>query len=104
MLIKTAQTVYELVVSVGPDNNPVSATTFSDSFFIDGIQTTAVTLSVSLSDDSEGIFAASFSASTFGNHQFHLRNDVTDVLYISDIYNVRPDNEVDVSPTIYVGL
>jgi tellurite resistance protein TehA-like permease len=104
MRIKTGHTVYELVVSADLDNNPISAATFSKAFFIDGSSTTAVTLSISLTDASRAIFSASFSASTFGFHQFELKNSLTDVIYISDSYDSRPDSEVDPSPTIYVGL
>lgn len=104
MKIKTGHTIYELVVSADQDNNPVSAATFSQAFFIDGVSTTAVTLSVSLTDASRAIFSASFSASTLGFHQFELKNSLTDVIYISDSYDASPDSEVDVSPTIYVGL
>jgi hypothetical protein len=104
MAIKTGHTIYELVVSADADNNPLSAATFSQAFFINGSSTTAVTLSVSLVDTSRAIFSASFSASTTGYHQFELKNDINNVIYISDSYDVRPDNEVDPSPTIYVGL
>jgi len=104
MKIKTGYTVYELVVSVDSDNNPVSAATFTNEFFINGLSTTAVTLSVSLSDASKAIFSTSFSGSTFGNHQFHMKNDLTNVIYVSDTYEISPDSEVDTSPTIYVGL
>jgi len=104
MKIKTGYTVYELVVSVDPDNNPVSATTFTNEVFIDGLPTTGITLSVSFSDSSKAIFVASFSGSTFGSHQFHMKNDLTNVIYVSDSYEVSPDLEVDTSPTIFVGL
>ena len=102
MTIKTGHTVYEMVVSLNSGNNPLSTATFTDTFFINGTSTTAVTLSISLSDASRGIFSASFSAATVGFHQFELKNDLTNVVYISDAYDVRPDNEIDT--TIYVGL
>ena len=104
MAIKTGYTVYELVKSVDADNNPVSGATFSSSFYIDGVSTTAVTLNIAISDASKATFNTSFSASTIGIHQYELRNLSTNVIYVSDAYNVRPDNEVDASPTIYVGL
>jgi len=104
MNIKTGYTVYELVKSVDLDNNPVSAATFSSSFYIDGIETTGVTLSISISDALKATFNTSFSGATFGMHQYELRNSITNVIYVSNIYNVRPDDEVDKSTTIYVGL
>jgi tellurite resistance protein TehA-like permease len=104
MKVGTGYTVIELVESVDVDNNPVSAATFNSAFFIDGVLTTGVTLNVLLSDPSRAIFKTSFSGSTFGTHQFHLRNLSTNVIFVSDTYDVRPDNEINPSPTIYVGL
>lgn len=104
MRIKTGYTVYELVKSVDVDNNPVPGPTFNSVFYIDGIISTGVTLSITTSNVTGATYNASFSASTFGMHQYELKNSLTNVIYISDIYDVRPDNEVDTSPTIYVGL
>lgn len=102
--ILTGDTVFELVKSVDADNNPVTGATFNNSFYINGALTTAVTVSVTLADPTTGIFSASFSGSTLGFYQFQLKNNITNVIYISDSYDVSPDNEVIVSPTIYVGF
>lgn len=104
MLIKTGTTINELLVSFDVNNNPVSAATFTTYFFIDGILTNSIIPTISLSDGASATFYISWSASTYGMHQCHIRNNTTSIIYVSDLYNVRPDSEVDVSPTIYVGL
>lgn len=104
MLIKTGFTVNELILSFDSNNNPISSATFSQSFYIDGSLSNTITPTISLVNSSAATFSISWSASTFGIHQMHLKNNITNTLYISELYNVRPDNEVDVSPTIYVGL
>lgn len=104
MLIKTGFTINEIILSFDTNNNPVSGATFTQSFYIDGILNNTIIPSIVLSNPNTGTFSVSWSASTFGIHQMHLKNNNTNVLYISEMYNVRPDNEVDPSPTIYVGL
>ncbi len=104
MRIKTGNTVNELVLSFDSNNNPVSATTFTQYFYIDGVLTSSITPSITLVNASAATFSISWSASTTGMHQLHLQNNVTSVLFVSEIYDVRPDSEMDASPTIYVGL
>ncbi len=104
MKIKTGDTVYELIISTDSNNNPVSAATFNNYFYINGSLSSSITPIISLANDSVATFSVSWSASTHGYHQLHMKNLLTNVIYISDIYEVLPDNEVDPSPTIYVGL
>jgi len=104
MLIKTGFTVNELILSFDTNNNPVSGATFTQNFYIDGVLNNSIVPTITLSNANTGTFSVSWSASTFGIHQMHLKNNSTNVLYVSELYNVRPDSEVDVSPTIYVGL
>ncbi len=104
MKIKTGDTVYELVMSVDVNNNPVSAATFTSSFYINGSLTNTIIPSVSLINSSASTFSVSWSASTYGYHQLHMKNASTSAIYISDVYEVLPDAEVDPSPVIYVGL
>jgi len=99
---RTGQTLYETVVSLDVDNNPITATTFTKSFFVNGSLNTGVTLSVSISDYDNGIFISSWSASTEGIHQYHLLNNATNTVFISDVYNIRPDD--DFATTVFVGL
>ncbi len=104
MKIKTGVTVTELFLSTDIDNNPISAATFSDYFYIDGVLDNTINPSITLVNGSTATFSISWSASTYGLHQLHIKNITTSVIYVSDIYSVLPDNEVDPSPTIYVGV
>ncbi len=104
MKIKTGNTVYEIVMSLDTNSNPVSGATFESYFYIDGILTNSIVPTISLVNASTATFAISWSASTIGMHQMHLQNNTTSVIYISDLYSVRPDSEFDVSPIVYVGL
>jgi len=104
MKIKTGITVYEIVVSSNQNNNPVTGVTFDFAFFIDGTLTTSIVPDIYLSNIDTGTYTISWSASTYGTHQLYAKNLTTNIIYMSDIYLVRPDNEVDPSPTIYVGL
>jgi len=104
MIIKTGNTVTELVLSFDEYNRAVPTTTFTEYFYIDGVLTNSIVPTITLVNPTSATFSVSWSASTYGMHQLHLKNDTTSVLFVSDIYDVRPDNEVDPSPTIYVGL
>jgi hypothetical protein len=105
MNITTGQTVYELIRSFDPStNNPVTPAAFSSTVYINGNVNTGVTVSSVLSNASEGIYSVSWSASTLGTHQLNIENDTTGVVYVSEIYSVKTDSEVNPSPTIYVGL
>jgi hypothetical protein len=102
MNIRTGQTVYEDILSVDADNNPVSATTFDTAFIRDGSIYTAITATITLADDSRAIFTASWSADTVGSYQLYAKNNVTNVIFISDRVDAKPDSEFD--QNIYIGL
>ena len=104
MDIRTGETIYENIMSLDINGNPLSATTFSTSFFINGSITTGVTVTISLSDAPTATFNASFSSSTYGYHQYRALNNVTEVVYMSDVYVVKPDIELVGGATVYVGL
>ena len=105
MLIKTGQTIYELVRSFDRNSNaPVVPASFTNTVYTDGLINSGVTINVALSDSVQGIYTVSWSASTFGTYQIHIENNTTEVIYISEIYNVKPDSEVNPTTTIYVGL
>lgn len=91
-------------MSVDTNNNPVSGASFTNNFYINGVYTNSIVPSISLATASAGTFSISWSASTIGFHQLYAKNNITNVIYISDIYNVKLDSEVDPSPVIYVGL
>tara|TARA_R110001592_G_scaffold215751_2_gene469157 strand:+ start:415 stop:732 length:318 start_codon:yes stop_codon:yes gene_type:complete len=105
MNITTGQTVYELLRSFDPTtNNPLVPANFSTTVYVDGVINTGVTVSTVLSNASEGIYSTSWSASTLGTYQLNIENTTTSVVYVSEIYDVKTDSEINPSPTIYVGL
>jgi hypothetical protein len=101
MNIKTGQTVYELVRSFDINtNSPVVPANFTNTIYTDGLINTGVTINVVLSNSNQGIYTMYWSASTFGIYQLHVENNTTEVIYISDIYNVTSN----VTTTVYVGI
>lgn len=104
MDIRTGETIFENIISVDVDGNPLSAATFNTSFYINGSATTAVSLFINITEPLTGIFTASFSSSTYGYHQYRAQNNLTGVIFMSDIYVVKPDNELAGGAIVYVGL
>lgn len=104
MRIRTGETVYELLISADNNNLPLSAATFSTSFYIDGVSTGSIVPTISLITPSISTFSISWSASTTGFHQMYAKNNITNVIYVSDLYHVLTDSELNPSPTIYVGI
>ena len=102
MVIGTGITVYEQILSVDADNNPVTGATFDVAMYRDGDLYTGVTISTSLTDDSRGIFTAEWSADTIGDYQLYAKNDSTSVIFISDNVIVKSDEEL--STNVYIGL
>ena len=102
MNIKTGQTVYEQVISLDVDNNPISGATFDSVLYLDNSIYTAGTPSYFLIDDSRAIFTFVWSADTIGSYQMYAKNNSTNVIFVSDSVNVRPDSEFD--NVIYIGL
>ncbi len=96
--------MYEILKSFDNLNNPVVPASFTYEFYINGITSSTVSLNISLYDSAKGSYMASFSAATLGIYQFSIKNITTSVIYISDLYDVRPESEINSSPTIYVGL
>jgi hypothetical protein len=102
MKIPTGRTVYQLFTSLDSNNNPVSAATFDIVTLKNGTQYSGVTVLASLVDDFRGIFSASWSADTTGDYQIYIKNDVTNVIFLSEIVNVLPDSAFD--QNIFIGL
>jgi len=102
MNIGTGQTVYEQIVSVNEDNNPVTGTTFDIAMYRDGVTYTGITVSTSLTDPSRGVYTAEWSASTTGDYQLYAKNNITSVIFIADNVIVKPDNEL--STNVYIGI
>lgn len=103
MNIVTGQTVYEIVRSFNPNTNePVVPAAFTNKAYLNGILNTGTTIAMSLSDSTEGLYTATWSASTVGTYQLHIENDTTDVVYISEIYFAQRASDTGVN--VYVGL
>lgn len=102
MSIRTGQTVYEDILSLDADNNPVSGATFDILPLKNGSSFTALTVSSSLVDGSRGIFSISWSADTTGDYQLYIKNNSTNVVFISDVVSVLPDSFFE--QNIFIGL
>lgn len=100
--IRTGETVYENIISVDADNNPITGATFNTILFKNGSEYTASTVSISLSDASYGIYTASWSSDTVGSYQLLVNNDTTGVIFLSDPVLIKPDSEFNT--TIYLGF
>lgn len=100
----TGQTVYEIVQSFDTNNNPITGVTFDLNFYINGQLNTAITPNVSLINNSAATYSVSWSSDTYGYHQFYLRNQTTNVMYVSELYNVNSGATVNSQPIVYVGL
>lgn len=99
--VSLGQTVNEIVQSFDGNNNPVTGVTFSLDFYIDGAITNLITPTIQLANPSAATYTVSWSSSTVGYHQFYLKNQTTNVLYVSELYKVVTDAD---QPIIYVGL
>jgi len=102
MIIGTGQTVYEQIVSLDLDNNPVAGATFDTTMYRDGVAYTGATINVALSDAARGVFTASWSASTIGDYQLYAKNNITSVVFVANNVSVKLDEEV--STNIYIGI
>lgn len=102
MQARTGQTIFENILSVDADNNAVSAVTFDITTIQNGIEYSGITVTMTLVDAARGIFSSSWSADTIGDYQNYIKNNNTNVIFISDIVNILPDSAFD--QTIYIGL
>ena len=81
----TGQTVYEIVQSFDTNNNPVSAATFDLNFYVNGQISNTIIPDINLINLSAATFSVSWSSDTYGYHQFYLRNQTTNVMYVSEL-------------------
>lgn len=100
--VGTGATIYDIILSVDSSNNPVTAATFTIDVFKNGVTETGVTVSTSITDYDTGVFTSTWSASTIGDYQVVYKNDITNVIFVTDTYNVVDDS--DLSTNVYVGL
>ncbi len=102
MFIGTGQTIYEQIISIDVDNNPVTGATFDTAMYRNGFLYTGITIGITLSDADRGVFIADWSASTVGDYQMYVKNNDTSVIFISDNVIVKSDEEL--STNVYIGL
>lgn len=102
MRIITGKTIHEEILSLDIDNNPVTGVTFETIMYRDGFVETGVTVNISVSDLSRGVYSASWSANTIGDYQLYAKNNITSVIFLSDKVKVVPDSEINTN--VYIGL
>jgi len=102
MSIRTGETYIENIMSLDVDNNPISGATFDVFSIKDGVEYTGITVTISLVDGTRGIFSASWSASTTGDYQFYIKNNNTNVVFLSNVVDVQADSYFD--QNIFIGL
>jgi hypothetical protein len=92
--------IYDQVLSLDVDNNPVVGVTFDYALYINNSVYSGGSISYSLTDNTRGIFTFSWSADTYGAYQLYAKNNSTNVIYMSDIINIAPS----IDASIYIGL
>lgn len=84
------------------NNVAVSATTFDTVLYLDGAES-LTSVSVSLYDVQRAVFSVSFVPETYGQYQLYMRNNETDTVYISNVFDVSTGGTSS-AMDIYVGL
>lgn len=102
MTVNTGETIVEQFLSLDSNNNPVSAATFNSIILKDGTVDAGTIITISLINAATGIFGASWSAASYGDYQIYIKNNITNVIFMSDKVNVIPDNEFE--QNIFLGL
>lgn len=102
--VNTGQTVYEIIQSFDQNNNPITGATFDLNFYVNGVLSNTISPNISLVNSSAATYSVSWSSDTYGYHQFYLRNQSTNVMYVSELYNVNSGITATAQPIIYVGL
>lgn len=92
--------IYEQVMSLDVDNNPVTGATFDALLYLDNTIYSGGNLFYVLTDDSRGVFTFSWSADTYGAYQLYAKNNSTNVVFLSDVVEVKPGADTN----IYIGL
>jgi hypothetical protein len=83
----TGVTIYEVILSVDRDNNPVTGATFQKMVYVNG-QPSSIPLSLTSINPQTGAYVAYFSASELTIYQFTIKNITTDVLYVSKVFRL----------------
>ena len=102
MKIGTGRTIYDVIFSLDGKNNPVTGVSYSVDVYRDGMTQTGVTVNLALANASTGAYTGSWSANTVGDYQIYYKNDITNVVFVTETYNVVPDDQVGTN--VYIGL
>jgi len=100
MNVQIGEIVYEQVLSLDVDNNPTTGASFDSVLYYNNIAYTGASPSYSLTDENRGVFTFSWSGDVFGQYQLYVKNNSTNVVFISDVVEIEsaPDT------TIYIGI
>ena len=99
----TGSTIFEQVVSTDQTNAAVPGATFDTVLFKDGAAN-ATPVTIALYDALRGIFNVSFVPTSYGQYQLYMKNNVTDVIFLSDIYDVSTGLTSTANIDVFVGL
>ena len=102
-MYRTGQTIYMQVISSDEYSQPVSAATFNTKLFKNSAEDLTTTISSGLTNSETAIFTFSFTPVTTGMYQLYCKNNLTNVLFISDIFHVVSDDYL-VDTEIYIGF
>ena len=102
MAFITGNTIYETIVSVDSNNDPVSGATFSIVLFNNGQIYTSTTVSTALVSAVDALFTFTYTPTEEGHYQVYAKNSLTDVIWVSDV-KVVLDEEPSSGP-IYIGI
>lgn len=100
MKASIGEIIYEQVMSLDVDNNPVTGATFDYALYINNTSYSGGSVSYSLTDPQRGIFTFSWSGDSYGFYQLYVKNNITNVIFVSETIDVKPGGDV----TVYVGL
>lgn len=100
MNISLGEIVYEQILSLDVDNNPITGATFDYVLYLDSTIYSGGSISYSLTDPIRGIFTFSWSADTYGTYQLYTKNNSTNVIFVADTIDIKPG----IDTNIYIGL
>jgi hypothetical protein len=100
MNVSLGNIVYEQILSLDVDNNPITGATFDSVLYLDNTLYSGGSISYVLTDELRGIFTFSWSAETYGAYQLYVKNNITNTIFVSDTINVKPGADMN----IYIGL
>jgi hypothetical protein len=92
--------IYEQVLSLDVDNNPITGATFDSVLYLDNTTYSGGSISYSLTDSTRGIFTFSWSADTYGSYQLYTKNNSTNVIFVSETIEIKAGTDTN----IYIGL